>query len=66
MSDNDEVIKLRPNNTYNYASLGHMGYIFIDGLWRHMSEVDEEECGSEGGGQSIDREQHRHATQSDQ
>ena len=60
---NDEILKLKSTDTYNHASLRHIGYVFSNGLQRRMSEVDEEkEFGGEGGGQSTEREQLRHAT----
>ena len=40
-----------------------MGYIFTNGVWRHMSEVHEEESDSEGEGQLINRDQSRDSTQ---
>ena len=49
ITDDDEVMNLRPTDTYNHASLRCMGYIFTDKLWRHMFEIDEKEYGSEGG-----------------
>ena len=42
ITDDDEVIKLRPIDTYNHASLRCMGYMFTGEVWRRMSDVSEE------------------------
>ena len=62
----DEVVKVKRSDIYNYASLRHMGYTFYDGVWMRMSTVDEEEHDGKGGGQPTDREQHTHIIQFDQ
>lgn len=54
--DDDEIIKLRPTDIYNYLSLWQMGYIFTNRVWRCIGDMHEEKSDSGKKCQPI----HRH------
>ena len=61
ITDDDEVIKLRPIDTYNHSSIKRMRYTFTDGVWKCNAEVHEENDSEVG--QTINKYQRRHLAQ---